>query len=125
MGLLLFLLLLLLQLSELHSDFGAVRADFSMVAKLATLSKVCLAQVALEGFLASVRILVLLFVLLQAERLRAEAALKVLLRVVLLVVALQTELGLEGSVAAKNVALKNGRGFLAICAIFLCLQRTA
>ena len=125
MGFLLFLLLLLLQLGELHRDFGAVRADLSMVAKLSTLSKVCLAQVALEGFLASVRILVLLFVLLQAERLGAEAALKVFLRVVLLVVALQTELGLEGRVATKNVALKNGRGFLAICAIFLCLQRAA
>ena len=96
-----------------------------MVAKLATLSKICLAQVALKGLLASVRILVLLLVLLQAKRLRAEATLEVFLRVMLLIVALQTELGLEGGVATKNIALKNGRGLLPICAIFLCLQRAA
>ena len=96
-----------------------------MVAELATLSKVRLAQVALEGFFARVCILVLLFVLLQAEGLCAEATLEVFLGVVLLVVALQTELGLEGSLATKNVAFENGWGFLAIRAIFLCLQRTA
>ena len=79
LGLLLFLLLLFVEAGELLGNFRAVRADLAMVAQLATLSKIRLAQVALEGLLTGVSILVLLLVLRQAERLRAEATLKVFL----------------------------------------------
>ena len=125
MGLLLFLLLLFVEAGELLGNFRAVRADLAMVAQLATLSKIRLAQVALEGFLTGVSILVLLLVLLQAERLRAEATLEVFLRVVFFVVSLQAEFSLEGSCAPKNIALKDGRALLTLRPIFFCLKRAA
>jgi len=81
-------LLLLLDLGELGGDFGATGAYFAMMTKFTSLSEVRLAHVTLKRLLARVRVLVLLLVLLQAERFCAEAALQVLLRVVLLVVPL-------------------------------------
>ena len=77
LGLLLFLQLLLLELGELLGNFRAIWTYFAMMTQFATLSKIGLAQRALEGLLARVRILVFLLVLLQAERLRAEATFEV------------------------------------------------
>lgn len=122
---LLILLLLLLQLGELLGDLGAVGANFPVVAQLAALTEVRLAHLALEGLLARVRVFVLLLVLRQTERLRAEAALERLLRVVLLVVPLQTELCLERRRAAKDVTFKDGRSLGLIHAVFLTQQRIA
>ena len=51
--------------------------------------------------------LMFLQVLLQTKRLFAKAALEALLRVVFLVVALQSEFGLEEQLAHANVALKH------------------
>ena len=121
--LLLLLMLLLLQLGELLRDFGPIGTDLSMVTQLAALSEVALAQVALERFLARVRIFVLLSVLLKAERFSAEAALEILLRVVLFVVALQAELSLEGGRATVDVALEDSQTFLAVRPADFRLQR--
>lgn len=80
-----------------------------MVAQFATLAEANGTHGAGKGLLSRVRVLVLLLVLGQAERLVAEATLDLLLRVVLFVVALQRELRLEGGVAAENIALEDRR----------------
>lgn len=78
----------MLDLCELCGDLGATGANFAMMTKFTSLAEVRLAHVTLKRLLARVRILMLLLVLLQAERLGAKATLQVLLRVVLLVVSL-------------------------------------
>ena len=80
-----------------------------MMTQFTTLSKVCKAEGALERFLASMRIFVLLLILLQTEGFRAEAAFQVFFRVVLLIMPLQTEFSFESCLTAIYVAFEDGR----------------
>ena len=82
-----------------------------MMRKLTPLPKAHSAHGAAVRLLARVRVFMLVPILLQAEALAAVAALDLLLRVVLFVVALQRELSRERSLTALNIALKNGQLF--------------
>jgi len=84
-----------------------IGAVFPMVAKLATLSEREWTRAADEGLLTRVRVLVLLLVLGQAERLRTKATLDFFFRIVLLVMPLQWEFGLERSFTLVDVAFED------------------
>lgn len=96
-----------------------------MVAKFATLTEADGTHGAGKGLLTRVRVLMLLLVLGQTERLAAEATLDLFLRVMLFVVALQGKLRLESSVAAVKIALKDGRFPVFSCFAFLFVQSHA
>lgn len=78
-----------------------------MMAELTPLSKTHVAHVAGERLLARVRILVFLLVLRKAECFNAVGTLYLFLTVVLLVMSLQGEFGLESSVAHIDVAFED------------------
>ena len=94
-------------LACLGFSLGLVWAYFFMMAELTPLSKTHVAHVAGERLLARVRILVFLLVLRKAECFNAVGTLYLFLTVVLLVMSLQGEFGLESSVAHIDVAFED------------------
>ena len=85
----------------------AIWAKLTVVGELATLAEAHRAHRTDEWFLTRVRVLVLLLILWQTERLGAEATLQVFLRVVFLVVPLQGVFCLKGIVTTIEIAFKN------------------
>ena len=100
----------------LCKSFRAIRARFTMVAKLATLAEPHTALSTSERFFACVSIFVLFFVLLETEGFWAKAALELLLRIVFLIVPLEREFGFKGRIALEDVTLEN-------CLLLLLLSR--
>jgi hypothetical protein len=93
----------------LHGKLRTVWTYFPVVAQFASLPKTQGAHLADKRLIARVRVFVLLFVLGQAETFCAKSTLQFLLRIMLLIVSLEGEFGLEGCIAAEDVALKDGR----------------